>query len=89
MTDIPEYVIEASAGDPDFLDWYVKKEKYIEAHYTENPVLDTYVITLETTVQFARENDGVLNEDDVGKWLKIGEIDLDPGHRIIKIKKVE
>ncbi len=84
--DIPDFVAKQGPG---YVKWWARREAYIEKNYTDNPTIDIYLITLETEVQFARENDGVLSEHDVEMWLRTGQVDLDPGHKILKIKKVE
>jgi len=81
--------LDEALKDPEFYKWWSAKEKYVVRHYTENPHIDKYLVTVETEVEFARENDGVLNEHDVEMWLQAGEIELEPGHRILKIKKVD
>jgi hypothetical protein len=83
--DVPDYVTEQG---PEYVKWWTAREAYIAAHYSETPTIDKYLITIETEVEFTRENDGVFNEHDVELWLRTGEIDLDPGHQVIKIEKV-
>ena len=71
---LPEYVKEIAKSDPAYPEWYAKKERYIEEHYTETPKLETYVVTVEVEISFARENDGVLDAHDAEMWLKGGNL---------------
>lgn len=87
--EVPEYVKEIAKDDPAYAEWYTKKEQYIEEHNTEHPQEDTYVVTVEMEITFARENDGVLNEEDAKMWLKGGDIlqSNDGDYKILKVRK--
>jgi hypothetical protein len=76
--------------DPVFKKWWDEREKFIEIFYRDKgDHQDTYLITIQTEAVFSRENDGVVDELDVEMWLRVGEIELDPGYKIIDIKKVK
>jgi len=55
-------------------DWWAQRAKWIEVNYTDNPQRDTYIVTVEVEITFARENDGVRNEAEAQEWLKHGDI---------------
>lgn len=83
-------ILSEAMKDPIFKKWWDEREKFIEvSHIDENDHQDTYLITIQTEVVFSRENDGIVDEDDVKMWLRVGEIDLVPGHKVIDIKKVK
>ena len=88
---LPEFVAEVAKDDPTYPAWYEKKERYIAEHYTETPKLETYIVTVEVEVSFARENDGVLDEHDAEMWLKGGDVltDNDGAYEIKSVRKKE
>ena len=87
--NIPDYVKEIAKDDPAYAEWYMQKEQYIKEHLTECPHEDTYVVTVDIEVTFARENDGVLNECDAEMWLKGGGIleSNDGVYQVLKVRK--
>lgn len=78
--EIPDYIKEEAKKDPDYLIWWLAKEKRIAERNTEEHQgeehQDNYLITVEFEVAFSQENDGVLNAHDVEMWLRTGDLDL-------------
>jgi len=70
--------------------WWFQREKWIEEHYTDNPHIDKYVVTVQIETSFARENDGVRNVQEAEEWLKHGSIlEITEDVKVIKVERKE
>jgi len=71
-------------------EWWAQRAKWIDEHYTENPHMDKYIVTIEVEISFAQENDGVHNVEEAEEWLKHGDIiESAEDYKIIKVRKVD
>jgi len=69
-------------------DWWAKREKWIDEHYTDTPHVDKYIVTVEIETSFARENDGVRNAEEAREWLNHGDIlEIAEDLKVISVRK--